>query len=94
MLTSGVKSRLFAGPDQRLRPTWRAALYFLIGTWVVLPLLDGLMSTLMGWRTTQPGLNPLRPDVFVLALQTVLKAHIPDAPVREAMVAPDFRARP
>ena len=24
----------------------------------VLPALDSLMSTLMGWRTTQPGLNP------------------------------------
>jgi membrane protease YdiL (CAAX protease family) len=46
MLTSGFKSRLFAGPDQRLRPTWRAALYFLIGTWVVLPLLDRALDGL------------------------------------------------
>ena len=48
MVASGFKSRLFAGPDQRLRPTWRAALYFLIGTWVVLPLLDRAASAVAG----------------------------------------------
>ncbi len=53
-----------------------------------LPALDALMSTLLGWRTIQPGLNPLRPDVFVRALQTCLSVHVPDAPVREAIIAP------
>jgi hypothetical protein len=54
----------------------------------VLPGLDALMSTLLGWRTIQPGLNPLRPDVFVRALQTTLAEHVPEAHVREALIAP------
>ena len=54
----------------------------------VLPALDALMSTLLGWRTIQPGLNPLRPDVFVRALQTTLSEHVPDDSVREALIAP------
>jgi hypothetical protein len=54
----------------------------------VLPTLDALMSTLLGWRTIQPGLNPLRPDVFVRALQHCLAVHVPDTAVREALIAP------
>jgi hypothetical protein len=54
----------------------------------VLPMLDSLMSTLMGWRTAQPGLNPLRPDVFVRALQSCLATHVPAAEVREYLIAP------
>ncbi|HMA07591.1 MAG TPA: DUF1631 family protein [Ramlibacter sp.] len=54
----------------------------------VLPTLDALMSTLMGWRTIQPGLNPLRPDAFVRALQSCLAVHVPVAEVRELLIAP------
>jgi hypothetical protein len=54
----------------------------------VLPLLDSLMSTLLGWRTIQPGLNPLRPDVFVRALQACLAEHVPEAAVRESLITP------
>ena len=54
----------------------------------VLPVLDSLMSTLLGWRTIQPGLNPVRPDVFVRALQSCLSQHVPDASVREVLIAP------
>jgi hypothetical protein len=54
----------------------------------VLPTLDALMSTLLGWRTIQPGLNPLRPDAFVRALQHCLQVHVPEASVREALIAP------
>ncbi|HWP12641.1 MAG TPA: DUF1631 family protein [Ramlibacter sp.] len=53
-----------------------------------LPTLDALMSTLLGWRTIQPGLNPLRPDAFVRALQSCLAVHLPEAKVREALIAP------
>jgi hypothetical protein len=53
-----------------------------------LPALDALVSTLLGWRTIQPGLNPLRPDVFVRALQVCLATHAPQAEVREALIAP------
>ena len=38
----------------------------------VLPALDALMSTLLGWITVQPQLNPLRPEVFVRALRAAL----------------------
>ncbi|MBG9390297.1 DUF1631 family protein [Caenimonas aquaedulcis] len=54
----------------------------------VLPTLDALVSTLLGWRTIQPGLNPVRPDVFVRALQATLSEHVPDAQVREQLIAP------
>ena len=54
----------------------------------VLPTLDALISTLLGWRTIQPGLNPLRPDAFVRALQSCLAMHVPQAPLREALIAP------
>ena len=54
----------------------------------VLPALDALISTLLGWRTIQSGLNPLRPDVFVRALQACLSEHVPDARVRETLITP------
>jgi hypothetical protein len=54
----------------------------------VLPTLDALVSTLLGWRTIQPGLNPLRPDVFVRALQATLAEHVPENETREVLIAP------
>jgi hypothetical protein len=54
----------------------------------VMPTLDSLVSTLLGWRTIQPGLNPIRPDVFVRALQTTLSKHVPKAELREVLIAP------
>jgi hypothetical protein len=53
-----------------------------------LPAADALISTMLGWRTIQPGLNPLRPDVFVRALQHALAQHLPDAQVREVLITP------
>lgn len=53
-----------------------------------LPPLDALISTMLGWRTIQPGLNPLRPEVFVRALQKALADHVRDNPAREALIAP------
>jgi len=53
-----------------------------------LPALDALVSTMMGWRTIQPGLNPLRPDVFVRAMQFTLQEHVPEGQVRELLIAP------
>lgn len=54
----------------------------------VLPAFDARLSTMLGWRTIQPGLNPLRPDVFVRALQACMAAHVTDARAREALIAP------
>jgi hypothetical protein len=53
-----------------------------------LPAADALVSTMLGWRTIQPGLNPLRPEVFVRALQHALLQHVPDAKVREVLITP------
>jgi len=53
-----------------------------------LPALDALVSTMLGWRTIQPGLNPIRPDVFVRALQFTLQQHVPEAQAREALITP------
>lgn len=54
----------------------------------VLPALDALVSTMLGWRTIQPGLNPLRPEAAVRALQATLSREIPDAQVRELLMTP------
>ena len=54
----------------------------------VLPGLDALVSTLLGWRTIQSGLNPVRPEVFVRSLQATLAEHVPEAAVREALITP------
>ncbi len=53
-----------------------------------LPALDALVSTMLGWRTIQPGLNPLRPDVFVRALQHALNEHVKEPQAREALITP------
>lgn len=53
-----------------------------------LPAADALISTMLGWRTIQPGLNPLRPDVYVRALQHALAQHVPEAQVREVLITP------
>jgi hypothetical protein len=53
-----------------------------------LPALDALISTMLGWRTIQPGLNPLRPEVFVRALQKALADHVPEPQVRETLITP------
>ncbi len=50
--------------------------------------LDALMSTLMGWRTVQRGLNPLRPEIFVRALQAALTDLVASNESREALITP------
>ena len=54
----------------------------------VAPGLDALMCTLMGWRTLQDDINPLRPEVYTRALRETLAAYIEDSPLREAIVVP------
>lgn len=54
----------------------------------VLPQLDAVMCTLMGWTTLQSGINPLRPEVYVRALQDTLSDLVPDGAVREALIVP------
>lgn len=53
-----------------------------------LPALDALISTMLGWRTIQPGLNPIRPEVYVRALQHTLAQFVPQTQVREVLITP------
>jgi uncharacterized protein len=40
MSASGVYSRWLFGPDRKLRALWRALIFFALGNWVVIPLLE------------------------------------------------------
>lgn len=54
----------------------------------VLPALNALISSLLGWITVQPQLNPLKPDAFVRALQACLMQHALDERARAALITP------
>ena len=54
----------------------------------VLPSLNALISSLLGWITVQPQLNPLKPEVFVRALQACLMQYAPDERARLALITP------
>ena len=54
----------------------------------VLPALNALVSSLLGWITVQPHLNPIKPEVFVRALQASLDRHAPDELARTALITP------
>jgi Protein of unknown function (DUF1631) len=54
----------------------------------VLPRLNALVSTLMGWMTVQPHLNPLRPESFARALHECLVAYVPSEEERQNLIAP------
>jgi membrane protease YdiL (CAAX protease family) len=38
----------FIGSDGKLRPIWRAVIYYTLGTWLVFPLLDSLFALIAG----------------------------------------------
>ena len=54
----------------------------------VLPALNALVSSLMGWASVQAHLNPLKPEAFVHALRESLGQVIPDDEARAAVMAP------
>ena len=51
-----------------------------------LPLLNGLISSLMGWITVQAALNPLKPEVFVFALRESFASQVEDENARAAVI--------
>ena len=53
-----------------------------------LPTLDALMSSLLGWMTVQPLLNPLKPESFVYALREALLEHVPSDEARTSLMTP------
>ena len=54
----------------------------------VMPALNGMISSLMGWTSVQPHLNPLKPDSFVHALRTSLTAMVRREEDRAAVMTP------
>jgi hypothetical protein len=52
----------------------------------VVPVLDGLMSNLLGWVTVQAQLNPLKPDSFVYALRESFLEHVPQDDIRASLM--------
>ncbi len=54
----------------------------------LLPPLNALVSSLLGWLTVQPHLNPLKPDAFARALRETLLQHLPDEAARSGLIAP------
>ena len=73
--------------DQNIEAAW-AQQEIVLAVEDVLPALDALVSTLLGWITVQPQLNPLRPEVFVRALRAALVEQIPDAEIRGSLMTP------
>jgi hypothetical protein len=54
----------------------------------VLPPLNVLISSLLGWLTVQAHLNPLRPESFARALRECLVQHVPSEEVRTGLITP------
>jgi hypothetical protein len=53
----------------------------------VTPSVDALISTLLGWITVQPQINPLRPEMFARALRDCINDQISDVEVRGAIIS-------
>lgn len=51
------------------------------------PTLDALISSLLGWITSQPLINPLRPEMFAKALRDSLAQEVSDAELRNAIMS-------
>jgi hypothetical protein len=54
----------------------------------VLPTLNAMVSSLLGWLTVQPHLNPLKPEAFVYALRESMLEHVPSDEVRTTLMTP------
>lgn len=53
-----------------------------------LPALNAMVSSLLGWLTVQPHLNPLKPESFVYALRESLLKHVPSDETRTTLMTP------
>ncbi len=53
-----------------------------------LPMLNAMMSSLLGWMTVQPHLNPLKPESFVYALRETLVELVPSDEARTPLMTP------
>ena len=50
------------------------------------PTIDALISSLLGWITVQPQINPLRPEMFAKALRDCLAEQVTDVDIRSAII--------
>lgn len=53
----------------------------------VMPTLDALISSLLGWITVQPQINPLRPEMFARALRDCITDQVADVEIRGAIIS-------
>ena len=53
----------------------------------IMPHLDSLMSSLLGWITVQSSINPLRPEMFARALRECIAEQTHDAEIRAALLS-------
>jgi Protein of unknown function (DUF1631) len=54
---------------------------------VMVPL-DALMSSMLGWITVQPQINPLRPEMYARALRECIVQQVEDSDIRGAILSP------
>ncbi len=53
----------------------------------VMPTLDALISSLLGWITVQSQINPLRPEMFARALRDCIAEQVADVEIRGAIIS-------
>jgi hypothetical protein len=53
----------------------------------ILPTLDALISSLLGWITVQPQINPLRPEMFARALRDCIIDQVTNVDTRSAIIS-------
>ncbi|MBS7806940.1 DUF1631 family protein [Variovorax sp. PCZ-1] len=52
----------------------------------IMPTMDALISSLLGWITVQPQINPLRPEMFARALRDCITSQVTDVEIRGAII--------
>jgi membrane protease YdiL (CAAX protease family) len=57
MIARGFNSSVLIGPDRKLRPLWRAVIFFSLGTWAITPLLDRVSQFIAGALHLRPELT-------------------------------------
>ncbi len=53
----------------------------------ITPTVDALISSLLGWITVQPQINPLRPEMFARALRDCITDQVVDVEIRGAIIS-------
>ena len=56
--TKKLPGKVLVGSDGMLRPIWRAILYYVVGTWLIFPLLDRFFTLAAGPLHLTPALAP------------------------------------